>query len=133
MIKIFQKGDFSKTALFLTRADKWSMGIYNRARLELICQEGLHKLKAATPKDTGKTAESWSYDIDFDWWRIGGIRISFSNSNINDGAPIAIMLRYGHATRNGGWVEGYDYIDPAIQPVFDRLVQLAWEEVTKLV
>lgn len=133
MIKIFQKGDFSKMGLFLTRADKYTIGLANRIKLDYICQEGLNRLKEATPKDTGKTADSWSYSIDFDWWRIGGIRISFSNSNINDGAPIAILLRYGHATNNGGWVEGYDYIDPAIQPVFDRLTQLAWEEVTKLV
>jgi len=128
MIKISKKGDFRKSYLFLNRSLTWSQ----RLHLDIICQNGLHDLQEATPKDSGKTADSWSYSIDYNYL-FRGLKISFSNSNINDGAPIAILLRYGHATKNGGWVQGYDYISPAIKPVFDRILQLAWEEVTKLV
>ena len=79
--------------------------------------------------DTGKTSSSWYYDIS---QTNTGITISFNNSNINKGVPIAIILQYGHGTRNGGWVEGRDYINPAIQPIFDEIALKAWEEVDKL-
>ena len=85
-------------------------------------------LSSATPIDSGKTANSWSYEITN---KDGSVTITFNNSNIQNGVPIAIILQYGHGTRNGGWVQGRDYINPAIQPVFDEIVDKAWREVTK--
>ena len=128
MIKVSSKGDFRKTYLFLNKKMNWM----DRINLDIVCQNGINALREATPKDTGKTANSWSYSIKRDHL-FGTMKIMFSNSNINDGAPIAILLRYGHATRDGGWIQGNDYISPALKPVFDRILQLAWEEVTKLV
>ena len=90
---------------------------------------GVAALSSATPVDTGLTANSWHYTIE----NVNGyIKISFNNSNIQNGVPIAIILQYGHGTRNGGWVEGRDYINPAIQPIFDKITENAWREVTKL-
>ena len=86
-------------------------------------------LSSATPVRTGLTANSWYYEIEH---QNGSVSITFNNSNVNKGVPIAIILQYGHGTRNGGWVQGRDYINPAIQPVFDRIAKEAWEEVTKL-
>ena len=83
----------------------------------------------ATPKDTGLTAGSWSYDI---IQKKNSISIVFNNSNIQNGVPIAVILQYGHATNNGGWVEGVDYINPALTPLFEELVDEAWKEVTRL-
>lgn len=92
-------------------------------------REGVAALSSATPVDTGKTASSWYYQIEN---KKGSVTISFHNSNIQNGVPIAIILQYGHGTRNGGWVQGRDYINPAIQPIFDRIADSAWKEVTKL-
>ena len=86
-------------------------------------------LASATPVDTGLTANSWRYEIVN---KKGVVEISFNNSNIQNGVPIAIILQYGHGTRNGGWVQGRDYINPAIQPIFDRIANDMWREVTKL-
>jgi hypothetical protein len=95
--------------------------------LDKYGREGVTALASATPVETGKTASSWYYKIARDK---GSITISFHNSNIQNGVPIAIILQYGHGTRNGGWVEGRDYINPAIQPLFDKLANNAWREVT---
>lgn len=85
----------------------------------------------ATPKDTGKTALSWNYEIVEDKEK-GLITLTFTNSNVvDDWCNVAIMLQYGHATRNGGWVEGIDYINPALKPVFDKLAEEAWLEITE--
>ena len=97
--------------------------------LDKYGKEGVAALASATPVDTGLTASSWSYEIK---QKNGSISISFKNSNIQNGVPIAIILQYGHGTRNGGWVQGRDYINPAIQPIFDRIANDAWREVTKL-
>ena len=86
-------------------------------------------MSAATPVDTGLTAASWYYEIVH---TKTGVSLNFGNSNVQSGVPIAIILQYGHGTRNGGWVQGRDYINPAIQPVFDELTKRAWEEVTKV-
>ena len=125
MISFRHKGDFSKTTKFLKRAKN---GI-RLADLDKYGQAGVSALAAATPVDTGLTASSWHYDIIN---KNGTVTITFSNSNIQNGVPIAIILYYGHATRNGGWVQGRDYIKPAIRPIFDKLANDAWEEVTKL-
>ena len=124
MITFRQKGGFSKFNKYLERvkrAGKLSV-------LDKYGQEGVAALASATPVDTGKTASSWYYRIDN---KPGSISITFNNSNIQNGVPIAIILHYGHATGNGGWVEGRDYINKAIQPVFDKLANEAWREVTK--
>ena len=86
-------------------------------------------LASATPIDSGMTANSWNYSIEK---KNGVIKISFNNTNIQNGVPIAIILQYGHGTGTGGWVEGRDYINPAIQPIFDKIANDAWREVTKL-
>ena len=124
MITFRQKGDFSKVTKYLEKVkESVHLGI-----LDKYGREGVAALSSATPQDTGLTASSWSYKIENS---NGVAKLSFSNSNIQNGVPIAIILQYGHGTRNGGWVEGRDYINPAIQPIFDKIVEEAWREVTK--
>lgn len=125
MITFKHKGDFSKTTKFLERA-KSSLKL---GMLDKYGKEGVAALSAATPVDTGLTASSWDYEIKNTQ---GSTTITFTNSNIQNGVPIAIILQYGHGTRNGGWVQGRDYINPAIQPIFDKIVKEAWREVTKV-
>lgn len=125
MITFRQKGDYSRLTAYLERAVKYT----NIRSLTKYAEAGVAALSSATPKETGLTASSWNYEIEN---MNGRVRISFTNSNIQNGVPIAIILQYGHATRNGGWVEGRDYINPAIQPIFDEIVNNAWREVTKL-
>lgn len=125
MITFSQKGDFSKFTKFLERAKE----VAKLSDLDRYGREGVAALSSATPKDTGLTASSWEYEIEH---KDGSVSISFYNTNVNNGVPIAIILQYGHGTRNGGWVEGRDYINPAIQPIFDKIAREAWEEVTKL-
>lgn len=125
MISFRQKGDFSKLDRFLERAKE-------AARLSILDKygrEGVNALSSATPVDSGETANSWFYEIKHD---NGSATITFCNSHINEGVSIAIILQYGHGTGTGGWVEGRDYINPAIQPVFDKIVDSAWKEVTKI-
>lgn len=125
MIKFRHSGNFAKTTRYFQRVGK---GAHLRV-LEKYGREGVVALSSATPVDTGTTARSWSYKI---LYTNGRATISFTNSNIQNGVPIAIILQYGHGTRNGGWVEGRDYINPAIQPIFDKIANDAWREVTKL-
>ena len=124
MISFKQKGDFSKLNNFLERIK----GVAKMSNLDKYGEEGVALLSNVTPKDSGKTASSWYYKIKRD---NNSATISFLNSNINDGVPIAIILQYGHGTNNGGWVEGIDYINPAIQPFFNKIADEAWREVTK--
>jgi len=122
MISFRQKGDFSKLTTYLERVkEKVKIG-----NLDKYGQEGVAALSSATPVRTGLTANSWYYKIE---QSKDSVTLSFHNSNIQNGVPIAIILQYGHATRNGGWVEGRDYINPAIQPIFDRIAEEAWKEV----
>lgn len=125
MISFRQKGDFVKLTRYLEKTKK-SVRLDN---LDKYGREGVAALASATPVDTGLTARSWFYEITKD---DKYIKISFNNSNVQNGVPIAIILQYGHGTRNGGWVEGRDYINPAIQPIFDKITNDAWREVTKL-
>ena len=125
MISFRHKGDFSKFTNFLEKA-KQTVRI---GELDRYGREGVNALASATPVDSGQTAASWYYEIRHE---NGSVTISFNNSNVNNGVPIAIVLQYGHGTGTGGWVEGRDYINPAIQPVFDKLANDAWREVTKL-
>lgn len=124
MITFRQKGDFKKLTSFLERAkEKFDVGI-----LDKYGREGVAALSSATPVDTGLTASSWYYKIEN---KNGIASIGFYNSNIQNGVPIAIVLQYGHGTGTGGYVKGRDYINPAIQPVFDKLAENAWREVTR--
>ena len=125
MISFRQKGDFSKTMQFLVKAKK---GV-KLSDLDKYGREGVAALASATPVDTGETANSWYYEIVHE---NGMIAITFNNSHIQNGVPIAVILQYGHGTGTGGWVEGRDYINPAIQPIFDKIAENAWREVTKL-
>lgn len=116
-------GSFNKTEQFLKKANKASKTI----NLSKYGEKGVAALQAATPTRTGVTASSWYYKIE----KSGStITLSFLNSNVNRGVPIAIILQYGHGTNNGGWVQGRDYINPALRPVFDEMVQAIWKEVT---
>lgn len=125
MISFRQKGDFSKLTKFLERAKETVyLGDLNK-----YGRQGVAALASATPIDSGVTANSWYYEINMSK---GSASISFFNSNIQNGVPIAIILQYGHGTGTGGWVEGRDYINPAIQPIFDKIADDAWREVTRL-
>lgn len=125
MIKFTHKGDFSKLTRFLERAKN----VVKMGDLDKYGRAGVAALSSATPVDSGKTAESWYYEIKR---QDGKVSINFHNSNVNNGVPIAIILQYGHATGTGGWVEGRDYINPALRPIFDEIANNAWEEVTAL-
>lgn len=122
MIRIKKDGDFSKTKNFLERLRK----PLNQNILHYYGEQGVAALAASTPIDSGKTASSWTYEIENN---NGTTSLVFNNSNVNDGVVIAIILQYGHGTRNGGWVEGRDYINPAVRPIFDKLANDAWKEV----
>ena len=125
MISFRQKGDFSKTRRYLER----SKTAIRLSDLDRYGRQGVAALASATPVDSGLTANSWEYTIEN---RNGVVKISFTNSNIQNGVPIAVIIQYGHATGNGGWVQGRDYINPAIRPIFDKIANDAWREVTKL-
>lgn len=122
MIKITQRGDFSKTLRFFRKLR--SREFYDK--LYKYGQIGVEALRNATPKDTGKTSESWSFDV-----RITGSQatITWTNSNENRGIPIVVLIQYGHGTRNGGYVPPNDFINPAMRPIFERIADEIWTEV----
>lgn len=125
MISIKAKGNFKRT-------DNWLKKLLKRdykSLMEKYAQEGVEALRASTPVDTGLTASSWSYEI---IENNGEIIIRWNNSNVQKYVNIAIVLQYGHATRNGGWVEGIDYINPALKPIFEKIANAAWKEVVEL-
>lgn len=125
MISFGQKGDFSKLEKYLLKTKNFRFKV-----LDKYGQQGVAALASATPVDSGLTAASWSYEIVEDE---NGYAIRFNNSNIKQGyVNVAIILQYGHGTGTGGWVQGRDYINPAIQPIFENIAQAAWEEVTKV-
>lgn len=124
MIHCTVKGDWSKTKRFLRKSQKLDF----ESLLKQYAEEGLAALKAATPVRTGKTAESWAYEIEKDSRKIA---IYWTNSNVNENVNIAVILEYGHGTGWGGYVQGKHYITPAIEPVFDKIVESIWKEVTR--
>ena len=125
MITFKQRGSFKKVEKFLTRNQRLE---YTKI-LDKYGREGAAALKSATPADSGETAGSWDYEVKI--FR-NSFSIMWTNSNIVNGVPIAVILQYGHATRNGGYVQGRDYINPALKPVFDRLAEEVWKEVINL-
>lgn len=125
MITVTQTGDFKRITSFLEKAkEAFKLGI-----LDKYGQKGVEALSSATPVDTGTTASMWRYEIQNE---PAGATLSFHNDHINKGVNIAIILQYGHGTGTGGWVEGRDYINPAIQPLFEELANEAWKEVTSV-
>jgi hypothetical protein len=97
-------------------------------RLDKYGQMGVKALRDATPRDTGKTANSWDYVIE---QTRDSVTITWTNSNENRSIPIALLIQYGHATRNGGWISGIDYINPALKPIFEQIATSAWKEVSE--
>ena len=124
MIRIKHRGDFWYTERFLRNAKNVSFDEILRRYGQL----GVDALTKATPKDTGKTASSWSFEVNR---TASGASIIWSNSNVNKGVNIAVILQYGHGTGGGGWVEGIDYINQALQSVFRGIADDAWREVTR--
>lgn len=125
MVTFKHKGNFERT-------DRLLKGAKEKKYLKVLDkygQEGVAALAAATPTDSGLTAESWDYKIQNG---SGGYKIMWTNSNVNDGVPIAIIIQYGHGTGTGGYVQGRDYINPAMRSVFDNIADKAWEEVKRL-
>lgn len=123
MIILKNKGDFSKTTNFLKRITKLDY----KSILSKYGKMGVDALAKATPIDTGLTASSWSYEIVED---DGGATIYWKNSNVVKGVSIAVILQYGHGTGTGGYVEGIDYINPALRSIFEGIADDAWKEVT---
>jgi hypothetical protein len=125
MITITQKGSFNRTEQYLNRL--------KQAQISSILQRygslGVTALSNATPVESGATAAAWSYSI---VQRPGYYSIRWHNSNSNQGVPIAVLLQYGHGTGTGGYVQGRDYINPAVRPIFDQMANEVWKEVTKV-
>ncbi len=128
IIEFGHTGSFKKTKNFLESAGDHTK--LNRiARINTIAEEGVRALSENTPKRTGKTASSWSYSIED---KNGKTTISWNNSNVVNGVNIAIILQYGHGTKNGGYVVGRDYINPALKPIFDAMANNMWKAVVSL-
>jgi hypothetical protein len=123
VITIVHKGDFKKTNQYLFKMSKFEINNV----LNKYGKLGVEALKAATPLDTGKTSDSWYYDVKHTF---RGYEINWYNSNINKGVPIAVILQYGHGTGGGGYVKGTDYINPAMKDIFEDLADEAWKELT---
>lgn len=126
MIRFKQSGNFNNTERFFkkTKDGKYILDVLNR-----YGREGVTALSSNTPVDSGITASSWDYKIEV---KNGRSTIYWTNSNINEGVPIAVILQYGHGTNGGGYVKGIDYINPAIKPVFEQIANKAWKEVTSI-
>ena len=123
-----EKGDFEKLIKYLMKNSK--RDFFLDMVLERYAKEGVSALASATPKRTGKTAASWGYEIEKGE---GWCKIIWTNSNLGNGwCPIALLLQYGHGTGTGGYVQGRDYINPAVRPTFDKMANAVWKEVTSL-
>lgn len=124
MITFSHKGNFSRTTRML---QKLSKGNYIRSILEKYAQIGVEALREATPVDTGKTAASWGYDISVS---DDLCSITWTNSSQNNGVPIVMLIQYGHGTGTGGYVQGRDFINPTMKPIFDKITEDVWKEVS---
>lgn len=125
MISFHHRGGFKKTEKLL----KKSLGVNYRSILEKYAEEGVRALSYATPKESGETATSWYYEI---IQNENSLSIVWNNAHVEKGVNIAVILQYGHGTRNGGYVQGRDYVNPALRPIFDKLAEAAWKEVSSI-
>lgn len=123
MLRFESRGDFKNTERFLRKMSSVDIA----SALKSLAQEGVRALSEATPLDSGRAATSWGYEITRSRTSTS---ITWTNSDVENGFPVAIMLQYGHGTRNGGYVVGRDYINPAMQPIFDKIADEAWKVVT---
>ena len=123
MIKMTTKGSFRNAERIFDNSKHLSRRL--RTAFERYGAQGVEALRSATPKDSGTTAESWSYTIE-DWG------IGFNNSNVNQGYSVALLIQHGHATGNGAYVQGIDYINPTLRPIFDKIAEDCWKEVKNL-
>lgn len=123
-LSVNTNGSFKNIEKFFERAAKLNI----EQKLKPYAERGVQKLAAATPRDTGLTASSWSYEIRSVF---GKTYIYWTNSNLSQGVPVVILIQYGHGTRNGGYVVGQDFINPALQPIFQQIADDMWKEVTK--
>ena len=123
MIKMTRRGSFKNAERFFDNSKDLSRRL--RTAFERYGAQGVEALRSATPKDSGLTADCWSYTIE-DWG------IGFTNTNIREGYSVALLIQYGHGTRNGGYVEGIDFINPALKPIFDQIAEECWKEVRNL-
>lgn len=124
MFSVTSSGDFEKTTKFLNfmkSGDLWR-------NLDKYGRQGVDALSSATPFDTGRAAQSWGYQLGR---QNGRYSISWFNTDVEGGVNVAVIVQYGHATGTGGWVEGRDYINPAIRPVFDRILDDIWGQVRR--
>lgn len=121
-VSVKQEGHFKDTLNFLKSAEKKDY----TSLLKKYGEMGVSALSAATPIDTGMTASSWEYRIKKGKHYIG---LEWHNTNVNDGVVVAVLIQYGHATRNGGYVPGRDFINPAMRPILDNLADQLWKEV----
>lgn len=122
-ISVSHSGDFRNLEKFIKKVENGELF----RSLDSLAQQGVSALAANTPRRSGITAASWDYEIVISR---GGCSITWLNTNVNNGFSVAIGLQYGHGTGTGGWVSGEDYINPAIRPVFDRIADHVWKEVT---
>lgn len=128
IVNVSNKGAFEKTKKFFDKVGDIKT-LYKRTSIDAIAEEGKRLLMSNTPVDTGKTASSWDYTIEK---KNGKITVNWTNDNVVNGVNIAIILQYGHATKNGGYVAGRDYINPAIRPIFDKMTSEMWKVVISL-
>lgn len=124
-ISFESRGSFKNTEKYLDKLRKLEL----RRILEKYGQQGVDALAAATPVRTGLAASSWGYQVTRG---IGGWTIAWTNSDQESGFPVAVMIQYGHGTGTGGWVQGIDYINPALRPIFNQMADEVWKEVTKV-
>jgi hypothetical protein len=123
MISATSKGSFKNTEALLLKMQKMDV----KSIIEAAAQDGVKALQAATPRDSNLAAESWGVKVAI---FKGGARITWTNSDVESGFPVAIMLQYGHGTGTGGYVQGRDYINPAMAPIFDQIADKVWKAVT---
>lgn len=125
MIRLSANGTFTKTADFLTKASKAKVDILSILRS--CAQDGVRALSQATPVETSRAQHSWDFEVTSE----GGVHtITWTNSDVENGFPVVIMLQYGHGTGTGGYVQGRDFINPAIEPIFSKIADKAWKAVT---
>lgn len=125
MLRLKTRGSYKKSFTFMEKL----LEFFNKGGLNKYGERGVKALLDATPKDTGLTSKSWTYKVVRE---NGKVSIVWSNTNVQNGVNIAVILQYGHATRTGYWIEGRDYINPAMKSVFDSISREAWEEMMQL-